>query len=208
MHALGDGLRDDIMYPSAIPFVLVHLGCLAAIWSGVTWSALALCAALYVLRMFAVVAGYHRYFSHRAFSTSRAFQFVLAVVAQSSAQKSVLWWAAKHRHHHLHSDTEEDVHSPRRKGFVYSHLGWIFDRKHDQADLTQGRGPDALARAGVAQEIRAVAGGGAGGPVLPGRGLVRTGRRLPVEHGAGLSRDFLHQLAGACERQQALCHRR
>jgi stearoyl-CoA desaturase (Delta-9 desaturase) len=137
MNSAAGGERDDIMYPSAIPFVLVHLGCIAAIWSGVTWSALALCAALYVLRMFAVVAGYHRYFSHRAFATSRAFQFVLAVLAQSSAQKSVLWWAAKHRHHHLHSDTEEDVHSPRRKGFVYSHVGWIFDRKHDQADLTK-----------------------------------------------------------------------
>ncbi|HJR22332.1 MAG TPA: fatty acid desaturase, partial [Dongiaceae bacterium] len=137
MHSAAGGGRDDIMYPSAIPFVLVHLGCFAAIWSGVTWSALALCAALYVLRMFAVVAGYHRYFSHRAFATSRAFQFVLAVLAQSSAQKSVLWWAAKHRHHHLHSDTEEDVHSPRRKGFLYSHVGWIFDRKHDQADLSK-----------------------------------------------------------------------
>jgi stearoyl-CoA desaturase (delta-9 desaturase) len=131
------GERDDIMYPSAIPFVLLHLGCFAAIWSGVTWSALALCAALYALRMFGVVAGYHRYFSHRAFATSRAFQLVLAIVAQSSAQKSVLWWAAKHRHHHLHSDTEQDVHSPRRKGFLYSHVGWIFDRKHDQADLTK-----------------------------------------------------------------------
>ena len=134
MYSAAGGAHD-IMYPSAIPFVLVHLGCIAAIWSGVTWTALALCAALYVLRMFAVVAGYHRYFSHRAFTTSRAFQFVLAVLAQSSAQKSVLWWAAKHRHHHLHSDTEEDVHSPRHKGFIYSHVGWIFDRKHDQADL-------------------------------------------------------------------------
>jgi stearoyl-CoA desaturase (Delta-9 desaturase) len=137
MHSAAGGERDDIMYPSAIPFVLVHVGCIAAIWSGVTWSALALCAVLYVLRMFAVVAGYHRYFSHRAFATSRAFQFVLAVLAQSSAQKSVLWWAAKHRHHHLHSDTEEDVHSPRRKGFLYSHFGWIFDRKHDEADLSR-----------------------------------------------------------------------
>jgi stearoyl-CoA desaturase (delta-9 desaturase) len=125
------------MYPSAIPFVLVHVGCIAVIWSGVTWPAVALCAALYVLRMFAVVAGYHRYFSHRAFSTSRAFQFVLAVMAQSSAQKSVLWWAAKHRHHHVHSDTGNDVHSPRNKGFLYSHVGWIFDRKHDQADLSK-----------------------------------------------------------------------
>ena len=136
MQSAG-GERDDIMYPSAIPFVLLHLGCFAAIWSGVTWTAVALGATLYALRMFAVVAGYHRYFSHRAFATSRAFQFVLAILAQSSAQKSVLWWAAKHRHHHLHSDTEEDVHSPRRRGFLYSHVGWIFDRKHDQADLTK-----------------------------------------------------------------------
>ena len=136
LRAAGDG-HDDIMYPSAIPFVLVHLGCFAAIWSGVSWSAVAICVTLYLVRMFAIVAGYHRYFSHRAFSTSRALQFVLAVVAQSSAQKSVLWWAAKHRHHHLHSDTGDDVHSPRHKGFIYSHMGWIFDRKHDQADLTK-----------------------------------------------------------------------
>jgi stearoyl-CoA desaturase (delta-9 desaturase) len=137
MQSAGGVEHDDIMYPSAIPFVLVHVGCIAVIWSGVTWPAVALCAALYVLRMFAVVAGYHRYFSHRAFSTSRAFQLVLAVMAQSSAQKSVLWWAAKHRHHHVHSDTENDVHSPRNKGFLYSHVGWIFDRKHDQADLSK-----------------------------------------------------------------------
>lgn len=137
MRSAAAHAGDDIMYPSAIPFVLVHLGCVAAVWTGVSWSAIALCAALYLIRMFAVVAGYHRYFSHRAFATSRAFQFMLAVVAQSTAQKSVLWWAAKHRHHHLHSDTEQDVHSPRHKGFLYSHVGWIFDRKHDQADLSK-----------------------------------------------------------------------
>ena len=116
---------EDIAYPSAIPFVLVHLGCLAAIWTGVTWQAIALCAGLYWLRMFAVTAGYHRYFSHRSFATGRTFQFVLAFLAQSTAQKSVLWWAAKHRHHHRHSDTAHDVHSPRHKGFLYAHLGWI-----------------------------------------------------------------------------------
>lgn len=125
----------DILYPSAIPFLLVHVGCLAAIWTGITWQAIALCGSLYWLRMFAVTAGYHRYFSHRAFSTSRLFQFILAVLAQSTAQKSVLWWAAKHRHHHRHSDTPRDVHSPRHEGFVYSHVGWIFTRQHDTADL-------------------------------------------------------------------------
>ena len=130
-----DDVHDDIVYPSTVPFVLVHLACLAAIWSGVTWHAVAICIALYWMRLFAITAGYHRYFSHRAFSTSRAFQFILAFLAQTSAQKSVLWWAAKHRHHHLHSDTPEDVHSPRRMGFIYSHVGWIFARRHDATEF-------------------------------------------------------------------------
>ena len=126
----------DIVYPAAIPFLLVHAACLLAFWSGVSWRALALCVGLYAVRIFAVGAGYHRYFSHRAFSTSRAFQFVLAFLAQSSAQSSVLWWAAKHRRHHLHSDTPQDTHSALHRGFLYSHVGWIFDRANGEADLT------------------------------------------------------------------------
>src|SRR5215472_6951515 len=99
--------ESDIMYPSAIPFVLVHLACFAAIWTGVGWRAVAVGVALYWLRIFAIGAGYHRYFSHRAYETSRAFQLVLAALAQTTAQKSVVWWAAKHRAHHLHSDTPQ-----------------------------------------------------------------------------------------------------
>src|SRR5215831_11139125 len=87
-------VASDIMYPSAIPFVFVHLACFLAIWTGVGWRALAIGVGLYWLRIFAIGAGYHRYFSHRAYETSRAFQFILAVMAQTTAQKSVLWWAA------------------------------------------------------------------------------------------------------------------
>jgi stearoyl-CoA desaturase (delta-9 desaturase) len=127
--------HDDIVYPSAVPFVLVHLVGFAAIWTGITWQAIVICVVLYWLRIFAIGAGYHRYFAHRSYTTGRIFQFVLAVLSQTTAQKSVLWWAAKHRHHHLHSDTPQDVHSPRHKGFMYSHVGWIFDRRHDKVDL-------------------------------------------------------------------------
>jgi stearoyl-CoA desaturase (Delta-9 desaturase) len=129
--------HDDIVYPASIPFVLMHVAGLAAIWTGITWQAVIMFVVLYWLRMFAIGAGYHRYFAHRSYSTGRAFQFVLAVMAQSSAQKSILWWAAMHRHHHLHSDTVDDVHSPRRHGFVYSHLGWIFARSHNTTDLVK-----------------------------------------------------------------------
>jgi stearoyl-CoA desaturase (Delta-9 desaturase) len=104
--------------------------------TGVTATSLVLCVALYFIRMFGVSAGYHRYFSHRAFKTSRAGQFALAVLAQSSAQRGVLWWAAKHRHHHKHSDMPEDVHSPRHRGFWYAHLGWIFTPQHERTDLS------------------------------------------------------------------------
>jgi stearoyl-CoA desaturase (delta-9 desaturase) len=134
---VSDCKHNDIIYPTAIPFVLVHLACLAAIWTGITWEAVAICFVLYWVRMFAIGAGYHRYFSHRAYATSRAFQFVLALLSQSTAQKSVLWWAAKHRHHHLHSDTEHDIRSPRDKGFWYSHVGWIFVRRHAKTDLVK-----------------------------------------------------------------------
>ena len=133
----ADGADHDIVYPAAIPFALLHLSSLAAIWSGVTWRAVAIGVTLYWVRIFSIGAGYHRYFSHRAYSTSRVFQFALAFLSQSSAQSSVLWWAAKHRNHHLYSDTAQDTHSAKRKGFFYSHVGWIFDRPHRETDFVK-----------------------------------------------------------------------
>lgn len=128
--------HNDIIYPSTIPFVLLHLACFGAIWSGVTWPAFLIFVTLYWLRMFAIGAGFHRLFAHRAYKTSRAFQLFLAVLSESTMQRSVLWWAAKHRQHHLHSDTELDVHSPRHSGFLYSHMGWVFARQHESFDET------------------------------------------------------------------------
>lgn len=129
--------HDDIIYPNTAAFIFVHLAPLAAFWTGVTTTSVILAITLYVVRMFGVTAGYHRFFSHRSFKTSRVGQFVLALIAMSSAQKSVLWWAALHRHHHRHSDQEEDVHSPLHRGFFYSHVGWIFDKKHEETRVDE-----------------------------------------------------------------------
>jgi stearoyl-CoA desaturase (delta-9 desaturase) len=126
--------HDDIVYPAAIPFVLVHVVGFAAIWTGVTAEALWVALLLYLLRMWAITAGYHRYFSHRSYKTSRVFQFLLAFLGQTSAQRGVIWWSAVHRHHHLYSDTEHDVHSPRHHGFWYAHVGWIFNPKNAKPD--------------------------------------------------------------------------
>ncbi|MCC6735289.1 MAG: acyl-CoA desaturase [Bauldia sp.] len=132
--ARRDERDDDIIFPGTIPFILVHVAALAVVFTGVTVEAVVIGVVLYFLRIFFIGAAYHRYFSHRAYATSRWFQFVLAFMAQTTAQKSVLWWATKHRHHHLHSDTEFDTHSPRHKGFWFSHFGWIFSRAHQDFD--------------------------------------------------------------------------
>lgn len=108
-----------------------HVAVFGAIWAGVTVEALVVCAVLFFLRIFAVTGGYHRYFSHRTYQTSRVFQFILAFVAQMSAQRGVLWWAAHHRAHHLFSDTERDLHSVRQDGFFHAHVGWIYEKAGD-----------------------------------------------------------------------------
>lgn len=120
-------------------FVAVHLVPLLAFFTDVTAFDWAICIFLYFARMFFVTAGYHRYFSHRTFKTSRVFQFILAFLAETSAQKGVLWWSAHHRVHHKHSDTLEDPHSMKLFGFWYSHLGWILGPDFDgtETDLVK-----------------------------------------------------------------------
>jgi stearoyl-CoA desaturase (delta-9 desaturase) len=118
-----------------LPFALLHLACFTVILVGWSWTAVAVAAGLYVVRMFSITAFYHRYFSHRSFKTSRPMQFVFAVMGNSAVQRGPLWWAAHHRHHHLHSDGEHDPHSPMRKGFLWAHIGWITDRSNFRTRL-------------------------------------------------------------------------
>jgi stearoyl-CoA desaturase (delta-9 desaturase) len=108
-----------------IPFVAIHLLCLGVFWVGWSWTAVTLAVLFYVLRMFFITGFYHRYFSHRTFSTSRAAQFVFAVLGATAGQRGALWWAYHHRDHHRYSDKPGDPHSAMRDGFYWSHIGWI-----------------------------------------------------------------------------------
>ena len=122
----GEGSSpEQIDWVRVVPFIGLHLGCLGAFWVGASPAALAVAAALFALRMFAVTGFYHRYFSHRAFRTSRAAQFVFAVLGASAVQRGPLWWASHHRHHHAHADRPEDAHSARQHGFLWSHCLWF-----------------------------------------------------------------------------------
>lgn len=130
-HAEGWWQKQTLL--SATIYWGVHAACLLAFWTGVTPFDVGLCLGLFWLRLFGITGGYHRYFSHKSFKTSRAFQFVLAVLGVAAVQKGPLWWAAGHRRHHRYSDQEGDMHSPR-EGFWHAHQGWIFDGRWDETE--------------------------------------------------------------------------
>jgi stearoyl-CoA desaturase (Delta-9 desaturase) len=126
----GLGRPYHIDWPRQIPFLALHLGCFAVFWVGTSMTAVMVAVALYALRMFAITGFYHRYFSHNAFQTSRASQFVFALLGASGVQRGPLWWASQHRHHHAHADTPRDSHSSFQHGFLWSHVGWFMAREN------------------------------------------------------------------------------
>ena len=98
--------QERLNYSVCVQFLFMHVACLLVIWTGISAAAVIVCLSLYIVRMFAITAGFHRLFAHRSYRTGRIFQFLIAFVGTASYQKGPLWWAAHHRNHHLHADTE------------------------------------------------------------------------------------------------------
>ena len=130
VNRLSGPASERVDWLGVIPFLSLHVVCLAVIWVG--WSPVAVGTAigLYVVRMLAITGVYHRYFSHRTYKMSRFWQFVGAALATTSAQRGPIWWAAHHRHHHRFADLPEDVHSPVQRGFLWSHVLWILTPRY------------------------------------------------------------------------------
>ncbi len=124
-EAPAPGPRDKPDFLRLAALVFMHAGCLGVFWVGYSPAAFTLAVVFYLTRAFGLTAFYHRYFSHRAFKTSRWFQFVGALLGCAAMQKGPLWWAAHHRDHHRFADADGDVHSPHIHGFSWAHMGWF-----------------------------------------------------------------------------------
>jgi len=135
LHTHYMDAEERVDWVGNIPFLLVNLGSGLVLWTGVSAIALSVAVVTLAVRMFGLTGGYHRYFCHRSFRTSRTFQFVLAWLGCAAAQMGPLWWAAHHRHHHRHSDTHSDVHPPGVKGFLWAHMGWLMSPSNERTRL-------------------------------------------------------------------------
>ena len=128
--------------------VLPLLGLVAApflAWGwGFGWSDLGLLVGMYLLTALGITVGFHRLFVHRSYETYTWLKVVWAALGSMAIQGSLLKWAAIHRKHHQHSDTQADPHTPHYgqtgvlgvlKGFWYAHMGWFF--RADPVDLNR-----------------------------------------------------------------------
>ena len=129
-ESISDKADKKIDWIRCLPFFFLHLGCFGIFFVGWSWAAIIIALLLYLVRMFAITAFYHRYFSHRSFKTSRGFQFIFALLGNTAVQRGPLWWAANHRFHHANSDSKSDIHSPRQDGFWWSHMFWFTNRNN------------------------------------------------------------------------------
>ncbi len=118
-------------YVIIVWYVVLHAATIGGLWLvPFTTEAAVVFAVSYCVRMFGLSAGYHRYFGHRSFKTTRTFQLILAILAMTTVQRGVLWWASWHRHHHRFADQEGDTHSPIANSFFWSYCGWLMSSRH------------------------------------------------------------------------------
>jgi stearoyl-CoA desaturase (delta-9 desaturase) len=119
-----DRFPSGVSWGVTIWMLVMHVGAIAALWY-FTWSGLALLAGLhFVTACLGITLGYHRLLTHGSLVVPRALKYFLSICGMLSAEGSPLMWVATHRKHHVHSDLDDDPHSPNH-GFWWSHMLWF-----------------------------------------------------------------------------------
>jgi stearoyl-CoA desaturase (delta-9 desaturase) len=114
-----------VLWMYAIPIVAIHLLALLAFmpwlfsWTGLVVGVLG----IHVFGQ-SITIGYHRLLTHRSFKTPKWVERLIVIMAQCCLQDTPARWVATHRYHHLHSDEQEDPHTPLVT-FFWSHMGWL-----------------------------------------------------------------------------------
>jgi stearoyl-CoA desaturase (delta-9 desaturase) len=130
--------RDRIFTGTATAAPVLALGFVVwQVWGDfLRWSDVIVFAIMYLATGLGITVGFHRYFTHRSFKTSKPVRAILAVLGSVAIEGPIISWVADHRKHHTFADQEGDPHSPHvdhghgwrgaLKGLVHAHVGWLF----------------------------------------------------------------------------------
>ena len=130
--------RDRIFTGTATAAPVLALGFVVwQVWGDfLRWSDVIVFVIMYLATGLGITVGFHRYFTHRSFKTSKPVRAVLAALGSIAIEGPIISWVADHRKHHTFSDQEGDPHSPHvdhghgwrgaLKGLVHAHVGWLF----------------------------------------------------------------------------------
>jgi stearoyl-CoA desaturase (delta-9 desaturase) len=119
-------LASRLAWYHRIGLPIFHLAALASLTVVPSRGALILFVGSYCARVIGITAGYHRLFTHRAYTASRPLAFVLGFCGGMAGQGPMSRWVHHHWKHHRFVDQEGDLHSPRLGGFWHAHIGWLF----------------------------------------------------------------------------------
>src|SRR5712672_2175445 len=110
---------------TAVPWYGLAHGYAAAAWIGF--------AVLLSVTELSITCGYHRLFSHATYQAHPALKVIFLLFGAMALQNSALVWSASHRiHHRFIDDPERDPYCARR-GFWFSHIGWML-RSYSSGD--------------------------------------------------------------------------
>ncbi|KAF7465916.1 stearoyl-CoA desaturase 5 isoform X2 [Marmota monax] len=131
--------RLNIVWRNVVLMSLLHLGAVYSLVLIPKAMPLTLLWAYFcfLLTALGVTAGAHRLWSHRSYKAKLPLRIFLAAANSMAFQNDIFEWARDHRAHHKYSETDADPHNARR-GFFFSHIGWLLVRKHPDV-IEKGR---------------------------------------------------------------------
>ncbi|XP_047989477.1 acyl-CoA Delta(11) desaturase-like [Leguminivora glycinivorella] len=130
----ADDWKFKISYPTVVVFIYFHLSAIYGLYLCFTsahWATMIHGLIFLEAGLIGILAGAHRYWSHRSFKAKLPLQIILIIFQSIGGQYTAYNWAKDHRNHHKHADTDADPHNSTR-GLFFSHIGWLLVQKHPE----------------------------------------------------------------------------
>lgn len=135
---------SKVVWRNVILFVILHAYVIYALWllvsQQVQWKTLVWTYVMYFHAAMGITMGCHRLWAHKSYKAKTPLRIWLMICQTIAFQNSIHEWSRDHRVHHKYSETDADPHNARR-GFFFSHMGWLMYRKHPQV-IEKGKGLD------------------------------------------------------------------